>query len=273
MWYEVLLSALFGVLEGISEWLPISSTGHLILLERVVRFPATPVFFELFEVVIQLGAILAVVVLFWQKLNPVSTKKSAAERAQAWRLWGVVLLATLPSALCGFLFDDLLERTLHTAATVAAMLIAYGVAFLLLERCKKAPPAVLDACEISTKQALLVGCAQVLSLVPGTSRSGATVLGGMLAGLSRSAAAEFSFFLGIPTMVGAAGLKTVKFFAKGNTLTFAEWVMLATGTLTAFAVSLLTIRTLMDFVRRHTFFAFGVYRIALGAAVLMTIFC
>ena len=273
MWYELLLSALFGVLEGVSEWLPISSTGHLILLERVVRFPVRPAFFELFEVVIQLGAILAVVVLFWQKLNPVSTQKSAAERKAAWRLWGTVLVATLPSALAGLFLDELLERYLHTAATVATTLILYGIAFLALERCKKTPPCVPCTQCIGLREALLVGCAQVLSLIPGTSRSGATVLGGMLAGLSRPVAAEFSFFLGIPTMVGASGLKAVKFFAKGNTLAPIEWAMLLAGSLTAFAVSLVTIRTLVDFVRKHTFFAFGVYRILLGAAVLLTIFC
>ncbi len=273
MWYELLLSALFGVLEGVSEWLPISSTGHLILLERVLHFGVSPAFFELFEVVIQLGAILAVVVLFWQKLNPVCAKKSAAERRAAWRLWGMVLVATLPSALAGLCLDEFLESKLHTAATVAATLILYGIAFLVLERCRKTPPCVLYAEGIGVREALLVGCAQVLSLIPGTSRSGATVLGGMLAGLSRPVAAEFSFFLGIPTMVGASGLKAVKFFAKGNTLAPTEWAMLVVGTLTAFAVSLVTIRTLVDFVRGHTFFAFGVYRILLGTAVLLTIFC
>ncbi len=273
MWYELLLAALFGVLEGITEWLPISSTGHLILLERVVNFPVRPSFFALFEVVIQLGAILAVPVLFWHTLNPFSHKKTPAARRQAWRLWGAVLLAAIPSALAGLLLDDLLERYLHGARTVAVALIAYGVAFLVVERVKKRPPCVQNARDVRGKTAIGIGCFQALALIPGTSRSGATVLGGMLAGLSRTASAEFSFFLALPTMVGASGLKTVKFFAEGNLLTARECTLLFVGTLTAFLVSLVTIRTLLDFVRRHSFAAFGLYRILLGGAVLLTMIC
>ncbi len=273
MWYFVLTAALFGVLEGVTEWLPISSTGHLILLGRVLRFPARAAFFELFEVVIQLGAILAVVVMFWQKLNPVSRKKTPAERKAAGRMLGTVLLASLPAALAGFLLDDILEAHLHTALTVAVTLVLYGVLFLFVGRGQKHPPRVQNAEDVSQKTALCVGCAQCLALIPGTSRSGATVLGGLALGLSRTAAAEFSFFLGIPTMVGAAGLKSVKFFAEGNCLYPSEWLLLGVGTLTSFLVSLVTIRALLDFARRHSFAVFGVYRILLGGAVLLTIFC
>ncbi len=269
---NVLLSALFGVLEGVSEWLPISSTGHLILLRRFVRFPVRDEFFELFQVVIQLGAILAVAVLFFDKLNPFSRRKSRAERAATWRLWYLVLLAALPSAVLGFLFDDWLDAHLYRPTVVAGTLILYGVLFIVIEKTRKSAPFMGQTEQITPKTALLVGGFQVLSLVPGTSRSGATVLGGILAGLARTVAAEFSFFLGLPTMLGATVLKTGKFCLEGHTLSGEEWLMLAVGTLTAFLVSLAVIRALLDFVRRHTFAAFGVYRILLGAAVLATLF-
>lgn len=267
----ILLAALFGVLEGVTEWLPISSTGHLILLRSFLQFPVRDAFFELFEVVIQLAAIGAVLFLFAHRLCPFSRRKTKRERADTWRLWGKVVLATLPSALVGVLLDDVLDAYLYRAAVVAAMLMLYGVLFLLLEKARKRAPSVLEVTDMTPKQALCIGLFQVLALVPGTSRSGATVLGGILVGLARPVAAEFSFFLGIPTMCGASALKCVKFASEGNVLSGEELAMLAVGSLTAFLSSLAVIRALMDFVRRHTFAAFGVYRILLGVAVLLTL--
>ena len=267
---DILLAALFGVLEGVTEWLPISSTGHLILLRNFLHVPMRDVFFELFEVVIQLAAIAAVLLLFAQRLNPFSSRKSARERASTLRLWWRVLQATVPAALVGVLLDDVLDAYLYRATVVAVALIVYGVLFILLERWRVRVPTTLDVTDMTARQALLVGAFQVLALIPGTSRSGATLLGGMLAGLARPVAAEFSFFLGIPTMCGASLLKCLKFFGEGNTLTGAEQSMLVVGSFTAFFCSLITIRVLLDFVRRHTFAAFGVYRILLGIAVLLT---
>ena len=263
----VLLAALFGLLEGITEWLPISSTGHLILLRQFVAFPVRDEFFELFEVVIQLAAILAVCTVFFTRLNPFSRKKTRRERESTWRLWGMVLIASLPSALLGLLFDDLLDAYLYRPAVVAATLILYGALFIVVEKREKRASSVGETEEITVRQALFVGCFQLLALIPGTSRSGATVLGGVLLGLSRTVAAEFSFFLGIPTMLGASGLKVGKFLLDGNTLTRIEWGMLATASLVSFLVSLAVIRALLDFVRRHSFAVFGYYRIALGCAV------
>ena len=268
---NILLAALFGVLEGVTEWLPISSTGHLILLRTFLHFPVRDAFFELFEVVIQLAAIGAVVLLFAHRLNPFSKKKSARERTDTWRLWGKVLIATLPSALVGLLLDDILDAYLYRAAVVATTLVGYGVIFILLERMRTRTPQTLAVTFITAKQAFWIGLFQMLALIPGTSRSGATVLGGMLAGLARPVAAEFSFFLGIPTMCGASALKCTKFFFEGNGLTGEELAMLVAGSVTAFLCSLMAIRVLLDFVRRHTFTAFGVYRILLGIAVLGTL--
>ncbi|MBQ3483226.1 MAG: undecaprenyl-diphosphate phosphatase [Clostridia bacterium] len=271
MWQEILRAILFGILEGVTEWLPVSSTGHLILLRDVLTFSMRPAVFELFEVVIQLGAILAVAVLFWHKLGPFSRKKTADERRATRALWGKVFVAVLPSAVLGLLLDDWLDAHFYRARVVAAMLILYGVAFLIIER-RARTPYLLDTESIAPRTAFGIGLFQLLALIPGTSRSGATILGGVLLGLSRPVAAEFSFFLGIPTMAGAGILKTVKFFAEGNLLARDELLLIAVGTLTAFAVSLAVIRFLMDFVRRHSFGAFGAYRIALGGAVLLTYF-
>ena len=268
MWQEIIKAILFGILEGVTEWLPISSTGHLILLNDVLCLSMRPAVLELFEVVIQLGAILAVAVLFWQTLNPFTRTKSKAERAAAFALWGKVLVAVLPSVVLGFLLDDFLNVHFYNAPVVAAMLIVYGVAFLLVERRARIPKTGTVE-DITPRTAFGVGLFQVLAMIPGTSRSGATILGGVLLGLSRPAAAEFSFFLGIPTMAGAGLLKAVKFFAAGERLTPSDGILLGIGTLTAFWVSLVVIRFLMDFVRRRSFAPFGVYRIALGAAVLV----
>lgn len=267
MWRDVLVAVLYGFLEGVTEWLPISSTGHLILFGRMLSFSVRQEFSELFLVLVQLGAILAVVVLFWQRLSPF--RRDAGKRRAVLLLWGRVLLATLPSVAIGLLLDDWMEAHLYTPVVVAGALIVYGIAFLLVEKCRKRVPSLGETEEISARTAFLVGGFQVLSLVPGTSRSGATILGGMLLGLSRPAAAEFSFFLGVPTMLGAGALKCAKFFGAGLTLTAAEAVILQVGVATAFLTSLAVIRFLMDFVRRHSFAPFGVYRILLGGAVLM----
>lgn len=269
MWRDVLIACLFGVLEGITEWLPVSSTGHLILLQDVLALPVRPEVFELFEVLIQLGAILAVAVLFRDRLNPFSRRKGAEERRAALVLWGMVALAVVPSVIAGLLLDDFLTEKLYCAPVVAAMLILYGVLFLLPER--EGHAKIMHAEGVNARTALLIGCFQVLSLIPGTSRSGATILGGITLGLSRPAAAEFSFFLGVPTMLGAGLLKGIKFWRAGLFLTPYEGILIAAGTLTAFLVSLAAIRFLLDFVRRHSFAAFGVYRILLGVAVLARI--
>ena len=266
---NVWLATLFGVLEGVTEWLPISSTGHLILLRHFVCFPVRDAFFSLFEVVIQLAAMGAVFVCFFQKLNPFSANKSRREKRATWRLYLMVAIATLPAAVVGVLLDDWLDAHLYRYEVVAATLVFYGVVFIVIERVREKRARVLDVAEIGPRHALGVGAAQVLSLVPGTSRSGATILGGMLSGLSRPVAAEFSFFLGIPVMCGASLLKASKFFLSGDRLCTEEWWMLAVGSLAAFFCSLLAIRALVRFVGRHTLLAFGVYRILLGAAVLI----
>ncbi len=268
---ELVKALLYGIVEGITEWLPISSTGHLILLEQwcPLNVPNAPAFYEMFDVVIQLGAILAVMVLFFRKLNPLSATKSQSEKQDTWHLWWLVILAVLPSALLGFLLDDWLEATLYNHITVAITLILYGILFMVIEKYKPSQNATLThTSSITVTTALLIGAFQVLALIPGTSRSGATILGAMLLGLSRSTAAEFSFFLAIPTMAGASLLKIVKFATSSNLLSLTEWGVLVVGCLSAFVVSLCVIKFLMDFVKKHSFTAFGVYRIILGVLVL-----
>ena len=260
----LLVAALFGVLEGVTEWLPISSTGHLILLDLVLRLPLSAAAYELFEVVVQLGAMLAVAVIYRRRLFSLGK----GERPATLALWGRVLLATLPAAAAGLLLDDLISERLHTPVVVATALIFYGVAFLWLGKWQKRHPSATLCENVSWRTAILIGCFQVLSLIPGTSRSGATILGGVLLGLSATAAAEFSFFLALPTMLGAGALKAVKFVAEGHTLTAAEGGVLLVGTAVAFLTSLAVIRFLTDFVKRHSFAPFGVYRILLGVAVL-----
>ena len=264
---EFLKAILFGIIEGITEWLPVSSTGHLILLEEVLHLNVSEAFYELFQVVIQLGAIFAVLVLFFHKLWPFSSKKTKIQRNMTWNLWFKVIVAVLPSAILGLLFDDFLDAHLYNHIVVAVMLMVYGVGFLLVERGSK-HAKIDDVHAIDYRTALFIGAFQCLSLIPGTSRSGATILGALLLGVSRSAGAEFSFFLAIPTMLGASGLKLVKFLLEGNMPTGMELGLLLTGCVVSFLVSLLVIRTLMDFVRKHSFAPFGIYRIVLGAAVL-----
>lgn len=267
--FELLKSFLLGIVEGITEWLPVSSTGHMILLNEVLSLNVTPEFWELFEVVIQLGAILAVVLLFFRRLNPFALSKTAEEKRGTWNLWFLVILAILPSAVIGLLFDDWINETLYNPWTVAVMLIVYGIAFLFVEKARQNRPLRIDQVErIGWRDALLIGAFQTLAIIPGTSRSGATILGAMMFGMSRTAAAEFSFFLAIPTMAGASFLKGLKFFMAGNVISGTEWAILLVGCLSAFVTSLLVIRGLMDYVRRHSFSVFGVYRIVLGVIVL-----
>ena len=267
---ELLKAVLFGIVEGITEWLPISSTGHMILLDQLVKLQVSPEFYEMFQVVIQLGAILAVVLLFFHKLNPFSPKKSPKARNQTWQLWFKVVAAVIPSAVLGLLLDDWMEAHLYNYVVVAIALIVYGLAFLYLEQGNgRIAPRIKSVHAIDYKTALLIGAFQCLSLIPGTSRSGSTILGAILLGVGRSAGAEFSFFLAIPTMVGASGLKLVKFLASGVSVTGVEIGVLVVGCLVSFLVSFLVIKALMDYVRSHSFRVFGIYRIALGIVVLI----
>ncbi len=266
---EFLKAVLFGIVEGVTEWLPVSSTGHLILLDEFIRLDVSEAFYEMFQVVIQLGAILAVIVLFFHKLNPLSPKKAPAQKAATWRLWGMVVVAVIPSAVVGLLLDDWMDEHLYHYLVVALMLIVYGVAFLLVEKRNQSHPASIKKVDaIGIRTALAMGAFQCLSLIPGTSRSGATILGGILLGVSRSAAAEFSFFMAIPTMLGASALKLLKFLLEGSSATGTEIMVLITGCLVSFLVSLAVIRGLMTYVRNHSFRVFGVYRIVLGIVVL-----
>ncbi len=278
MLIEILKSVLFGIVEGVTEWLPVSSTGHMILLDELIhlRPSSDPVFniefYSMFEVVIQLGAILAVILLFFGKLWPFGKRKNAEEKKATWSLWFKVIAAVLPSAVIGVLLDDWLDANLYNYVTVAIMLIAYGIAFLVVEKIRKSDGTIKEVGNITYKHAILIGAFQCLALIPGTSRSGATILGAMLLGLSRTAASEFSFFLAIPTMAGASllrGLKFVKFVAETDvSVPPAALLCLVGGFACAFIISMLTIRFLMDFVKKHTFSAFAFYRIALGALVL-----
>lgn len=266
---EMLKVLILGIVEGITEWLPVSSTGHLILVEEFVKLGASEAFKEMFNVVIQLGAILAVVVMFWGKLNPISLKKTSEEKKATWQLWFKVIVACLPAAVLGILLDDWMDEHLHNYIVVAAMLIIYGILFIVIEKWnKKRTPGVTEISELTYKAALIIGAFQVLSLIPGTSRSGATIIGALLIGVSRYVAAEFTFFLAIPVMVGASGLKILKFISEGNSFTGTEVGMLLVGCISAFVVSLLCIKFLMAFVKKHDFQVFGWYRVLLGLLVL-----
>ena len=269
---ELLKAVLFGIVEGVTEWLPISSTGHLILLNEFITLNVSDAFRSMFDVVIQLGAILAVIVLFFHKLNPFSPTKSEGEKKQTWQLWFKVIAAIIPSGIVGVLFDDWMEAHFHNATVVSVALIVYGVAFILVERRnarRVGGKTVEDVYAIDYKTALLIGCFQCLSLIPGTSRSGSTILGAILIGVGRSAGAEFSFFMAIPTMLGASAIKGLKFLLSGVSATGTGIGVLIVGCVVSFLVSLLVIRGLMEYVRRHSFSAFGVYRILLGVVVLV----
>ncbi|MDD4849081.1 MAG: undecaprenyl-diphosphate phosphatase [Gemmiger sp.] len=271
--FDIIKAIIYGIIEGITEWLPISSTGHMILAEQVLQFDLSADFMQMFRVVIQLGAILAVVVLYFKKLWPFCAdngRDSGITKHLRWpvvRLWCKILVACIPAAVLGILLDDWMDAHLYNSVVVALMLIIYGVAFILVER-RPRPADTTKLTRIRYKQAITVGGWQVLSLIPGTSRSGSTILGGILCGMSRPCAAQFTFFLAIPVMLGASGLKLAKFFLKGNTFTGLEVAVLAVGCIAAFVVSMAAIRFLMDYVKKHSFAAFGWYRIALGVVVL-----
>lgn len=268
---EILKIILFGIVEGITEWLPVSSTGHLILADTFLPLQQSDAFKEMFNVVIQLGAILAVVVLFWNKLFPFQWKDKTQPVVQKsiLRLWGKIIVACIPAGVVGILFDDFLEEHLHAPLVIAAMLILYGIAFLIVEdKNKNRVFRVQTTDEIDWKTALIIGAFQVLSLIPGTSRSGVTILGAILIGVARPAAAEFTFFLSVPVMFGASFIKILKFILESGGFSGAEVFALLLGSAVAFAVSLLAIGFLMSFVKKHSFKPFGWYRIALGILVI-----
>ena len=306
MFIEVLKAFFIGVVEGITEWLPISSTGHMILVDEFVKLNVSAEFLELFLVVIQLGAIMAVLILYFHKLNPFSPKKTSAEKRGTWRLWGMVAIGCIPAAAIGLTLDDFFNEYFYNAWTVAIALIVYGVVFILLERRNRRREAAYLASraprrprgaharpvpevgpgddgddaemalfrvrtvdEIDWKTSLKIGCFQMLAIIPGTSRSGSTIIGGMLCGCSRTAAAEFTFFLAIPVMLGASLLKVIRF---GLAFSTAEAVILLVGMAIAFIVSVLVIRFLMGYIKKHDFKVFGWYRIVLGILVLLYFF-
>lgn len=289
MLIEILKSIVFGIVEGITEWLPVSSTGHLILLGEFLKLDVAPTlgatfseeYSSMFEVVIQLGAILAVAVIYFQKLNPFSRKKDTFEKKGTWKLWGKVVIASIPAALVGVVGDKMLEKLtgkdidgwIFNWKTVAAALIIYGILFIVVEKFHKGRATVESVDDISIGQSLAIGCFQVLSIVPGTSRSGSTILGARMIGISRPAAAEFSFFLGIPAIAGAALIKGagfVKYILETDvSIPLTAIVALIVATVVSFAVSMVVVRFLVDFVKKHSFIPFGIYRIALGALVII----
>ena len=267
---ELLKAVFLGIVEGITEWLPISSTGHLILVNEFLNLRQSKDFIDMFNIVIQLGAILAVMVIYFKRLNPFQPGKTAREVQLTWQLWLKVVIACIPSAFFGLLLDDWMEAHLSNFFVVAIMLVVYGIAFIWIEdRNRRVEPKVTDLARMSYKTAFYIGLFQVLSIIPGTSRSGATILGGIIVGTSRSVAADFTFFLGIPTMFGYSGLKAVKYFIDGNTLTGGQAAILLVASVTAFLVSLFVIRFLMNYIKKHDFKVFGWYRIILGVIVLL----
>lgn len=267
---ELLKAVFLGIVEGITEWLPISSTGHLILMNEFLNLRQSKDFIDMFNIVIQLGAILAVMVIYFKRLNPFQPGKTAREVQLTWQLWLKVVIACIPSAFFGLLLDDWMEAHLSNFFVVAIMLVVYGIAFIWIEdRNRRVEPKVTDLARMSYKTAFYIGLFQVLSIIPGTSRSGATILGGIIVGTSRSVAADFTFFLGIPTMFGYSGLKAVKYFIDGNTLTGGQVAILLVASVTAFVVSLFVIRFLMNYIKKHDFTVFGKYRIVLGIIVLL----
>ena len=264
---EILKAIFLGIVEGITEWLPISSTGHMILVDEFIKLDVSKEFLDMFMVVIQLGAILAVLVLYFHKLNPFSRKKTLVERKQTWSLWLKVIIAWLPAAVIGLIFDDKINELFFNAWTIAITLIVYGVLFIIVEIFnRKRKPKIRELSQLPYTMAFLIGVFQLLALIPGTSRSGVTIITALLLGASRFVAAEFTFFLAIPVMLGASALKLVKF---GFSYTGLEIAILIAGVLTAFLVSVLAIKFLMKYIKKHDFKIFGVYRILLGIAVII----
>ncbi|WP_139906256.1 undecaprenyl-diphosphate phosphatase [Clostridium thermarum] len=261
---EILKSIILGIVQGITEWLPVSSTGHLILVEDFMSFKLSDGFKEAFFVVIQLGSILAVILLFFRKLNPFDSRKSAEQRKDTLVLWTKIAVATVPAGIIGFLFDDMIEEALYNPTTVALTLIGYGIIFIIIENWNH-KPKINELSELSYKTAICIGLFQVLALIPGTSRSGSTIIGAVLLGTSRYIAAEFSFFLALPIMLAASGYKLLK---AGMAFNATEWAALGAGSLVAFLVSVFAIKFLMDYIKKHDFKVFGYYRIILGAIVL-----
>lgn len=267
---EILKAIFLGIIEGITEWLPVSSTGHLILVQEFIQLKQSAGFIEMFNIVIQLGAILAVITIYFQRLNPFQPGKTQKEIRLTWQLWAKVVLACIPSIIIAVPLDNWFEAHFNFMVPIAIALIVYGIAFIWIEkRNKDVEPQVTNLTKMSYKTALLIGCFQVLSIVPGTSRSGATILGAIILGTSRSVATDFTFFLGIPTMFGYSGLKAVKYFLDGNSLSLEQVVILLVASVTAYIVSVVVIRMLTDFVKKHDFTVFGYYRIVLGAILLI----
>ncbi len=262
---EILKAVVFGIIQGITEWLPISSTGHLLLLNEFLNLNCSEEFLNMFKVVIQFGSILAVVVLYFHKLNPFSPKKTDMQKKDTWSLWAKVIVGVIPAGITGLLFEDIIDGYLSSPLVIALALIIYGVLFIIIENMNKSPK-IPSLTGLTYKTAVLIGCFQILALIPGTSRSGSTILGAVLLGTSRTVASEFSFFLAIPVMLGASALKILGF---GFNLTAAEWAVLITGTLVSFMVSVFAIKFLMSFIKKHDFKAFGYYRIVLGILVLI----
>ncbi|MCM0649145.1 undecaprenyl-diphosphate phosphatase [Clostridium swellfunianum] len=261
---ELLKAIILGIVQGITEWLPVSSTGHLILVEDFIKFSLSDIFVSTFFVVIQFGSILAVIVLFFRKLNPFDAGKTDIQKQETISLWIKIIVATVPAGIVGFLFDDAIEAALYNPTTVAVMLIGYGILFIIIESWQKRPK-INDLMQLSYMKAVSIGLFQMLALIPGTSRSGATIIGAVLLGTSRYIAAEFSFFMAVPIMLGASGYKLLK---AGLSFTGFEWLVLCSGALTAFLVSIFAIRFLMDYIKKHDFKVFGYYRIVLGILVL-----
>ncbi len=265
---EICKAVILGIIQGITEWLPISSTGHLILFDRIWPMTSSPEFFEVFKVVIQFGSILAVIVLYFHKLNPFSPQKSISEKKDALELWKKVIIGCIPIVIVGLPLDMILEDYLSGEFVIAATLIIYGIAFIVIENIVH-KPTMRNLEALTYRTAFLIGCFQVLAAIPGTSRSGATILGAVLLGCSRYVASEFSFFLAVPVMAGASSLKLLKYFLKVGMFTGGEWLLLLIGTFISFIVSVFAIRMLLSYIRKHDFKVFGVYRIILGIIVIL----
>ena len=265
---EVIKAVILGIIQGITEWLPISSTGHLILFDNIWPMASSPEFFEVFKVVIQFGSILAVLVLFFDKLNPFSPKKGYRDKKETFDLWKKVVAGCIPIVIVGLPLDMILEDYLSGVYVIAATLILYGIAFIVIES-RASVPSMNTPQDLTYKTAFFIGCFQVLAAIPGTSRSGATILGAVLLGCSRYVASEFSFFLAVPVMAGASGLKLLKYFLKEGMFSGPEWFLLIIGTLVSFIVSIFAIRLLLGYIRNHDFKVFGVYRIILGIVVII----